>query len=159
MWDRWMRDIFREIEYELRRMRRLMSTRLEELTEGEPYIYGFSITVGPEGRPIIRTFGSKPGRHGERGYRKPFIDVMEDEKEGEVRIIAEMPGVEKKDIDVRVEGRTVTIKAEDGRRYMTTVDLPADVDPSTAKASYRNGILEVVFKTREKPKGRKIPVE
>jgi len=160
MWDRWFRDVFREIEYELRRMKRLLDKHFEELTSEGPYVYGFSVAIGPEGRPVVRTFGSRPGRRGERGYRTPFIDVIKDEKEGEVRVIAEMPGVEKDDIEVRADVRSVSIKAErNGRRYRANIDLPVDVDPSSARAKYKNGILEVTLKTSEKPKGRKIPVE
>lgn len=72
-----------------------------------------------------------------------------------------MPGIDKKDINVTVEGQTVHIKAEhDKRKYETRVPLQHKVDENSVKASYANGILEVTFKTvEEKPKGRIVQVE
>ncbi|MCY0882255.1 MAG: Hsp20/alpha crystallin family protein [Acidianus infernus] len=89
------------------------------------------------------------------GIRKPFVDVVE--KENEIKVIAEMPGVDKKDIKVRVNGNKLIISAKsEDRQYYTEVELPAGVDESSAKAIYKNGVLEV---TLQKKEGKEIKVE
>jgi len=46
------------------------------------------------------------------------------------------------------------------RKYYKELELPAEVDPKTAKSIYRNGVLEVTLaKIKEKPKGEPIKVE
>ena len=73
-----------------------------------------------------------------------------------------MPGVEKSDLKVVVEGKTVNIDAEHGdKKYHTKVPLQHKVDKDSAKASYKNGILELKFKLLEpeKPKGKTVEVE
>ena len=73
-----------------------------------------------------------------------------------------MPGVEKSDVKIRVENKTVNIDAERGKKkYHAAVPLKPRIDTSSAKASYKNGILELTFKQLgpEKPKGRMVEVE
>jgi HSP20 family protein len=73
-----------------------------------------------------------------------------------------MPGVEKKDIKVVVQDKVVQIDAEHGdKKYHVKVPVKLKFDENTAKASYTNGILELVFKLKEdpKPKGKTVEVE
>ena len=73
-----------------------------------------------------------------------------------------MPGVEKSDVKVVVEGTTVHIDAERGeKKYHAVVPIRHKVDKDSAKASYKNGILELLFKqiVQEKPKGKTVEVE
>ena len=71
-----------------------------------------------------------------------------------------MPGVEKKDIKVVVQDKTVQIDAEhDMKKYHVKVPIKPKFDENTAKASYTNGILELVFKLKEEPKGKTVEVE
>lgn len=87
--------------------------------------------------------------------RKPLVDVVE--KENEIKVIAELPGVNKEDIKVRVNGNKLIISAKsEDRQYYTEVELPAEVDEKSAKAVYRNGVLEV---TLQKKEGKEIKVE
>lgn len=131
----------------------------------KPYVYGFSITIGPDGKPIIREFGNVRKVKGKPEIveeREPLIDVFE--KGDEITVIAEIPGVDKEKIDLKVteDGRTLIIKASnEDRRYYKEVELPARVDPSSAKATYKNGILEVRLKkvSREESRGVSIKVE
>jgi HSP20 family protein len=130
--------------------------------EAKPFIRGFSIRIGPDGKPEIKEFGTKPEAIRGEGIeeRKPLIDVMETDEE--VHIIAEMPGINKDDIDLNASEKSVEIKAEgENRRYYETVELPCEVIAESAKARYNNGVLEVIFK-RKHPKGdskKKIKVE
>jgi HSP20 family protein len=63
-----------------------------------------------------------------------------------VRVIADLPGVAKSEIDLTCDGRHLTIAAAGDRREFTErVTLPASVDERSADATYNNGVLEVVF--------------
>ena len=129
-----------------------------------PYVYGYSMTIGPDGKPQIREFGNlKPGkifgkpRIDIREQREPLIDIMQ--TNGEVKVIVEVPGVEKNDIKLHGTETTITISVNTPeRKYYKEVKLPAAVDTKKTKASYRNGVLEVTLqkKKEEKPKGEPI---
>jgi HSP20 family protein len=127
-----------------------------------PYYYGYSITVGPDGKPQIREYGNvKPSLLPSSEVREPLVDTLVDDKENTLKLVAEMPGVEKKDIKVAVEGNLVNIDAERGdKKYQTKVPIKHKVDVDTVKASYTNGILEVQFKLKkeDKPKGKTVEV-
>jgi HSP20 family protein len=72
------------------------------------------------------------------------VDIHEDDEL--VRVIADLPGVEKNDIDLKCDGEAMTISAaSDHREYDERISLPARVDESSAKATYNNGVLEVTF--------------
>jgi HSP20 family protein len=117
-----------------------------------PIVYGYSVTIGPDGKPVVREFGNV--RKGEgtpwkqiQDKREPLIDVVSSDKE--VRVIAEMPGVSKEDINVTVTEKSLVISVDkEERRYYKELDLPGIVDPKGAKSSYNNGILEVTIPLR-----------
>jgi HSP20 family protein len=79
----------------------------------------------------------------------------------EVKVVVEMPGVRREDIKINAFDNSVEISTTEGapRRYHRIVELPADADANTAKSTYNNGILEIVFSKRAKPKGKEIKVE
>ncbi len=114
--------------------------------------YGYSVTTGRDGKPTVREFGNlkhKPNGTFEIGSREPFVDTVLDEKENKIKIIAEIPGVHREDIKLVVEDNSVSIHAEhEGRTYNTSVPLHVPVEPSTATATYNNGILEVVLRLK-----------
>ena len=66
------------------------------------------------------------------------VDVIELDEE--IIIVADVPGIRREDISVRVKGREITIRAGDLHRKL---QLPVEIDPKRTKATYRNGILEV----------------
>ena len=168
----WFWDIFEEIE----RMEEEFEEMVRQLMEGPPtwrefeegvkvygpYVYGFSISVGPDGKPVIREFGNvRPTRFGPRFVeeREPLVDVVEEDDE--VVVVAELPGVEKEDIDLSCTERELIISVDtEKRKYYKRLDLPVEVDPKSAKANYKNGVLEVRLK-KAKPvhKGEKIKIE
>jgi len=68
------------------------------------------------------------------------------EYDDRITVIADLPGVEKSDIDLKCDGRVVSIHAaSDARSYDERVHLPARVDEHSAEATYNNGVLEVTF--------------
>ena len=128
-----------------------------------PFYYGYTMTVGPNGKPVVKEYGNvKPELLPSTDTREPIVDVIVDEKEKLVKLVAEIPGVEKTDVKILVQDKFVDISAEHGeKKYHVKVPIKHKVDENSAKASYKNGILELVFKLieDEKPKGKKVEVE
>jgi len=165
-----------EMEREFEEMeKRIPKDLIREYTTSEggkvrevgPMVYGYSMTVGPDGKPRIREFGNvKPSRLGFAGFTRPeissetepLVDVTTTDKE--VKVVVEMPGVGKDKIKVNVYDNTVEVKSEDPRRkYHRTIEIPVETDIETATSNYNNGILEVTFKKKEQTKGKTIKVE
>ena len=136
--------------------------RTKGTNEG-PYFYGYTMTTGPDGKPIVKEYGNvKPGLLPDSNTREPIVDTIVDEKENLVKLVAEMPGVEKTDVKIVVEDKSVNISAEKSeKKYQINVPISHKVDENSAKASYKNGILELVFKLakEEKPKSKTVEVE
>ncbi len=126
-----------------------------------PFCYGYTMTVGPDGKPVVKEYGNaKPELLPTSDTREPLVDTLVDDKEKIVKLVAEMPGVEKKDVKIVVDGKIVNIDAELGdKKYHVKVPIKHEVDENSVKASYKNGILEVIFKLQEKPKGKTVEVE
>ena len=137
-----------------------------------PFVYGYSVTIGPDGKPVIRQFGNikptaKPTKLGGirpsldiTDAREPLVDVMP--TNGEIKVIAELPGVDKRDIKLNAADNTLTISVDTpGRKYYKEIELPSEVDVKTAKSTYLNGVLEITLPKVEgkKPKGVSINVE
>ncbi|NJN47965.1 MAG: Hsp20/alpha crystallin family protein [Candidatus Competibacteraceae bacterium] len=106
--------------------------------------------------------------------RLPRVDVID--RDDEIVVRAEMPGVDKKDLDLSLTDRTVTIKGstyqeqkeEKGDYYRSemsrgsfarTVTLPGEVDGAKAKAAFKDGVLELSLPKTETTKRRSIKVE
>ncbi|MCD6456575.1 MAG: Hsp20/alpha crystallin family protein [Methanophagales archaeon] len=150
----WLRDPFedmtRRLEEELPDEYKDFVTE-EETPEGKvrrygPFIYGFSYTKEPGKEPEIKEFGNiKPSyRRIEPvpgGEREPLIDVMEQKNSYEV--VAELPGVEKKDIKLHATEDSLEIRTENEKKYSKEIPFDMPVRPETAKATYKNGVLSV----------------
>jgi HSP20 family protein len=121
------------------------------------------MTIGPDGKPVVKEYGNvKPGLLPTSDTREPLVDTLIDEKEKVLKLVAEMPGVEKKDVKVVVDEKIVNIDAEHGeKKYHAKVPIKYKVDKDSAKASYTNGILELKFNLveTEKPKGKTVEVQ
>ena len=135
----------------------------ENGSNSSPFYYGYTMTIGPDGKPVVKEYGNvKPGLSLSANTREPIVDAIVDEKEKLVKLVAEMPGVEKTDVKILVQDKIVDISAEHGeKKYHVKVPIKHKVDENSTKASYKNGILELVFKLieDEKPKGKKVEVE
>jgi len=130
--------------------------------EWGPFVYGYSMKIGPDGKPEIREFGNiKKSLKGPqvKNEREPLVDIVEN---GEVRVVAELPGVEKSDIKLHGTEDSLTISVNTPQtKYYKEVTLPTKVKVKEAKSSYKNGVLEVVLPKAEapkKPKGEPIDI-
>lgn len=143
--------LFRDMQKNLQDAFRNMG---EDPSKG--FVSGFSVRMGPDGKPHVNTFGNKPKVNREGNVpsigadeREPLTDVIEDNES--IAITMEIPGVDKKDIDLNMTEERLEISVDnDQRKYHKRVKLPAKVDPSTTKATYTNGILDVTVKKLEK---------
>ena len=131
-----------------------------------PIVYGYSFKIGEDGKPIVRKFGnlntypsSLTGRFSVSDQREPVVDIIKDVDK--LKIIAELPGVTKGDLRITANETSLTIESLSGeRRYNKKIDLPNEIEPSSGKSSYKNGILEVTFKLKDsKDHGVSINVE
>ncbi|TRM85636.1 heat-shock protein Hsp20, partial [Sulfolobus sp. E3] len=123
-----------------------------EVKQFGPYVYGFRVTVGPDGVPKVEEFGNVRKIRGKPMISEeiePLADVIERDKE--IKVIAEVPGVNKDDIKVKLTNNgkklVITAKSED-KNYYKEIDLPAEVDEKSAKANYKNGVLEITLQKK-----------
>jgi HSP20 family protein len=103
----------------------------------------------------------------------PVVDFYEDKDDLVVK--AELPGMEKQDIEVNVTDHRLTIKGEKKKEekveeenyyrtersfgsFRRSLELPSDVQAEKAKASFRSGILEVRLPKTEVAKAKEIKV-
>ena len=157
--ERWpfFRSIFGNLDEVFREMEEMMERefsgsvpkdRIRERTlpdgtkvrEWGPFVYGYSMKIGSDGKPQIREFGNvKPSaRFGRpridiKEKREPLVDVIS--TNGEVKVVAELPGVEKKDIKLDGTESSLTISVDTPeRKYYKKVELPIHFGNSTSAA-------------------------
>ena len=140
-----------------------------KVREVGPIVYGYSMTIGPDGKPNIREFGNVKSPFAGRGLfeqpsisseREPLVDISSTDKE--VKVIVEMPGIKKENIKINAYENSLEIISDDPqRKYHKVIDLPLEADIETVKSIYNNGILEIVInkKKQTKSKGKEIKVE
>jgi len=110
----------------------------------------------------FRHFGALSDWRGE-GFGWPHVDLVEHDKE--IRVTAELPGLEERDIEISVDDDVLTLRGEkrvehdDGaRRYSERfygrferqIALPAEVDGDRAKATFKNGVVSIVLPKTER---------
>ncbi|WP_340817691.1 archaeal heat shock protein Hsp20 [Methanolobus sp. WCC4] len=149
---------FTDIEDIIEHMMEKFGIDLDDV-EKQPFFYGFSVTAHPGEEPEIREFGNVfPDDDDEEldsviqqfrvNERQPLIDVFE--MDDRVYVTIELSDVDRDDIGLNVTETVLELKAENEEvLYSEKVDLPSSVDPDTAKATYRNGVLEVVMDVKE----------
>ena len=106
--------------------------------------------------------------------KMPRVDIVD--RDDELVVKAELPGVDKKDLDISVTEDTVTIKGSTSHEekeekgdyyrcemsrgsYTRTLSLPADVDEENTKAKFKDGILELTLPKLKKSKRHTVKVE
>ena len=129
------------------------SSEFEKAFEGvgdKPFVWGFSFNRGMDGKPRIEKFGNfqsdkQATNKQDIGIREPLTDIIEETDQ--IRVISELPGVEKADIDLRTTESKMILKAkgESKRVYRKEVKFPSTIIPQNAKAKFKNGVLEIVF--------------
>lgn len=159
---------------EFRKLVEQMQKDLQKAFDGlgadpsKSFVSGFSVKVGPDGKPTFSSFGNKPQVKAPSpnqplpqivaDEREPLTDVIEEADR--VAITMELPGVEKKDIQLHMTSDELEIAVDTERRkYHKRVKLPSKVVPDTTQATYNNGILDVTVKRASSPTGKRINVQ
>jgi HSP20 family protein len=196
----WFNDMPRQFEQMRRGMERMFQEQFRDIDETKipkalvkeyqtpegakvrqvgPLVYGYSMTVGPDGRPRVKEFGNARSLFGQRGISagtagtatigkpltageiEPLSDITTTDKD--IKVVVEMPGIDKKNIKISAYDSSVEISTTNTseRKYRSVIELPPEADTETVKSTYNNGILEITFKRKErtKPKGKEIKVE
>lgn len=160
--DRMMQEAFKNLEQQVPK-NLVKERKLDDGTtvrEMGPIVYGYSVKIGPDGKPEVRKFGNIDafpnilgGGLAVKEEREPLVDIIRGKEE--LRVVAELPGVNKEDLHVNADESSVTIEsaATGEQRYHKRIDLPDAVDPATAKSTYKNGILEITFRLKKKGDG------
>ncbi len=147
-------------------------------------VYGYQSFTGPDGVPHVREFSNVPGFAGQgaiepqagscptgtcqsqtdkiqlgapqdTGVCAPYHDVLEDGDA--IKVIVDMPGIEKKDIKVKAKGHTVSIDAVgSSRTYAKTIGLPQEIAGNPKSAIYKNGVLELTYDRTSEPTDIKV---
>ncbi len=121
---------------------------LSNLKEGMKGVFGFSVKTAVGGKPVVESFGNvkkTPAGPKVEEEREPITDVFDEDQE--IRIYAEMPGVNQEDIKLDLKEDILDISAQTGdRKYHKEILLPAKVQADTMTSSYNNGILEIKVK-------------
>ena len=186
------RDFFREFEDMQREMERMFEEQFgdiqskapkelvreyqtsdgEQVREVGPIVYGYSMTIGPDGKPHVREFGNVKSLGGAgiggikpqiSAEREPLADI--NSTDNEVKVVLEMPGIKREDIKINAFDGSVEVIADNNsnaqRKYHKKIELPEDADIETARSTYNNGILEITFDKKKivKPKGKEVKVE
>ncbi|MGE0268854.1 MAG: Hsp20/alpha crystallin family protein [Candidatus Omnitrophota bacterium] len=124
----------------------------------------FGLTLFPELKPLIESSQKW----------NPAIDVTEEKDHFLIR--ADIPGIDKKDIELSAEGTVLSIKGERKQetekkeknyhrlersygQFVRRLDLGEQIDLANVKAKYENGVLEVTVKKNENSVVRKIEIE
>ena len=173
MFDEQFRDMLLQTETPKELVREYVTPGGDKVREIGPIVYGYSAVVGPDGKPRITEFGNiKQGTRigGKEGTgtrrrgpqltaeREPLADIITTDKE--VKIVVELPGVNKENIRVNAyEGSAEVVAETQDRKYRRVVDIPVDTDAESVKSTFKNGLLEIAFKRKDKPKGKEIKVE
>ena len=85
-----------------------------------------------------------------------------EDRDKDIVFTIDMPGVQKKDIDISIEEHSIKVSAqnEKGRNYNYTRRFKPTVDESSAVATFTNGVLDItVSKVEEKEKGTKVKIK
>ncbi len=125
-------------------------------------------------RLLDLAWNREPGEEMREGVWQPPVDIFEDAES--LVIKAELPGIDQKDIDVRIEDNTLTLRGErkhdqEVRKenyhrveryygsFQRSFSLPATIDQEKVKASCDRGVLTVILPKKEEKKPKQITVE
>jgi HSP20 family protein len=135
--------------------------------EFSSFVYRYSITIELDDKPLVREIrnvrndGGGSSRNSRKRnrvskYNRPQITTDRESLaevnvyDKEVKVVLEMPGVRKEHIRIQAYKNSVEVSSDHPRRKYQVIDIPRVADIKTIRSTYKNGILEIVFKKKEK---------
>lgn len=125
-------------------------------------------------RLLDMAWNREPGEEMKEGIWQPPVDIFEDKDEVVIKV--ELPGIDQKDIDIKIEDNTLTIRGE--RKHDDSVKkenyhrierfygsfqrsfaLPQNINQNGIKATCEKGVLSVILPKAEEAKPKQIKVE
>ncbi len=115
-----------------------------------------------------------PAARTKAGFIEPAVDIIE--KDENIIVKAQVPGIPKEDIKLEVQGDQLTIKGENKQEkeekkenyyrqeilygsFYRLIDLPAEVEKENIKATLKDGVLEIALKKSKALKPVKIEIK
>jgi HSP20 family protein len=137
--------------------------------EFSSFVYRYSITIELDDKPLVREIRnvrndgggssrSSTKRNGVSKYNRPQITTDKESLaevnvyDKEVKVVLEMPGVSKEHIRIQAYENSVEVSSDHPQRKYQVIDIPRVADIKTIRSTYKNGILEIVFKKKAKLK-------
>lgn len=143
-----------EIFDEIKKLEKMMDNLMKSLEYSNRFgrryrpAYGFSATFIRDRKPRFRGFRNYRKSYFDSETRRnyePLIDVFD--RKDEVIIVAEVLGAGKDDVDIYATEDSITISIHtDDLKFYKEIPLPARVNPKTATATCKNGVLEIHLK-------------
>lgn len=110
--------------------------------------HGYSMSVAPEAKPVASESGAvrrgppKQWVESISALREPRVEVVDSERE--LRVLAQLPGARKQDVEVSVRGNELVISAKTpSRKYRKRLGLPSPVSMAGATSELNNGVLDL----------------
>jgi HSP20 family protein len=140
---------------------------------GQSFVYAYRSYPGADGKPVVEEYSNIPGLRGSDGGQltsasscasgcspscapslegtgEPYYDVLDGGDK--IKVVVEMPGVEKEKIKVQSHGRHVTVAAESQyHKFAADIPVPDYVGAKPRKAQYNNGVLEITYAKEDEP--------
>jgi HSP20 family protein len=152
--DPWFNDLYEELE----RLGDLIDETMQRAFDNSKEksrkkFKAFSVKIGSDGKPRIRESNARQWPQDEleiSDEQEPLVDIIE---EGNlVVVLAALPGVNKDDIDLGLTENILTFCVDSvDFEWYDELKLPSRVNPKSAQASFKNGVLKIKMKKLERP--------
>lgn len=122
---------------------------IEDLLDSWMDMMSLAYSIDNARQPVV----AKPKHEGTMSYEDRDKDIV---------FTIDMPGVQKKDIEINVEPNSISVRAENGgsRKYNYSRKFRPSVDVDSAKATFKNGVLDITLqKVESKPSGKSIKIQ
>src|SRR5712692_997886 len=153
-----MEKEFKDIFMDIKASREIMIDyeTQEDVGVGEfsSFVYTYSMTVELDDKPRVSSRSSKK-RKGVSEYNRPQIRSERESLaevnvyDKEVKVVLEIPGVSKEHLKIQAYRNSVEVFSDHPQRKYQVIDIPRVADIKTIRSTYKNGILEIVFKKKE----------
>jgi HSP20 family protein len=116
------------------------------------FVCGYSMTVELPDKPRISSRSKKKKGVSEHNgpqissEREPLAEINVYDKE--VKVVLEMPGVSKEHIKIQAYNNSVEVSCDHPQIKYQVINIPRVADTKTIRSTYKNGILEIVFKKK-----------